>query len=53
MNTIDFTEKEEKQRSNIAMSGICLLRSIRQRQKEADEAAVFDFGDLPEDDCPF
>lgn len=23
------------------------------RQKEADEAAVFDFGDLPEDDCPF
>lgn len=26
---------------------------IRQRQKEADEAAVFDFGDLPEDDCPF
>lgn len=31
MNTIDFTqrESEEKQRSNIAMSGICLLRSIR------------------------
>lgn len=23
------------------------------RQQEADEAAVFDFGDLPEDDCPF
>ena len=26
---------------------------INRRQKEADEAAVFDFGDLPEDDCPF
>lgn len=26
---------------------------IRQRQQEADEATVFDFGDLLEDDCPF
>ena len=26
---------------------------IRQRQQEAYEAAVFDFGNLPEDDCPF
>ena len=26
---------------------------IRRRQQEADEAAVFDFSSLPEDECPF
>ena len=30
-----------------------LQEEIRQRQQEADEAAVFDFNSLPEDECPF
>ena len=41
MNTIDFTEKEEKQRSNIAMSGICLLRSIRHLALAIADLAVW------------
>ena len=41
MNTIDFTEKEEKQRSNIAMSGICLLRSIRHMALAIADLAVW------------
>lgn len=30
-----------------------LQAEIRRRQQEADEAAVFDFSSLPEDECPF
>ena len=30
-----------------------LQAEIRRRQQEADEAAVFDFGSLPEEECPF
>lgn len=30
-----------------------LQSEIRRRQQEADEAAVFDFSSLPEDECPF
>ena len=43
MSTIDFTqrESEEKQRSNIAMSGICLLRSIRQLAMAIADLAVW------------
>lgn len=41
MNTIDFTQKEEKQRSNIAMSGICLLRSIRHLALAIADLAVW------------
>lgn len=41
MSMIDFTEKEEKQRSNIAMSGICLLRSIRHLALAIADLAVW------------
>ena len=43
MSTIDFTqrESEEKQRSNIAMSGICLLRSIRHLALAIADLAVW------------
>ncbi len=41
MSTIDFTQKEEKQRSNIAMSGICLLRSIRHLAMAIADLAVW------------
>lgn len=43
MSTIDFTqrESEKKQRSNIAMSGICLLRSIRHMALAIADLAVW------------
>ena len=43
MNTIDFTqrESEEKQRINIAMSGVCLLRSIRHLALAIADLAVW------------
>ncbi len=43
MSTIDFTqrESEKKQRSNIAMSGICLLRSIRHLALAIADLAVW------------
>lgn len=30
-----------------------LMEEMRRRQEEAEAAAVFDFNDLPDDDCPF
>ena len=43
MSTIDFTqrESEKKPRSNIAMSGICLLRSIRHLALAIADLAVW------------
>ena len=43
MSTIDFTKKEaeERQRGNIAMSGICLLRSIRHLALAIADLAVW------------
>ena len=30
-----------------------LMEEMKRRQEEAEAAAVFDFNDLPDDDCPF